>query len=187
MPPGFRYQENFLTESEEQTVADELAKLPFKPFDFHGYQGNRRVVSFGLRYDYDRRAVEVAAPPPQFLEDLRARAAAFAGHSPDDIRQVGINEYRPGAGIGWHRDKSQFGDVIGVSLLSPVKMRFRKPEGDTFLRASKILAPRSIYLMSADSRRLWYHSTPPIEALRFSIMFRTLATPDTPIEDLERV
>src|ERR1700683_3096789 len=123
MPPGFRYQENFLTESEEQTVADELAKLPFKPFDFHGYQGNRRVVSFGLRYDYDRRAVEVAAPPPQFLEDLRARAAAFAGHSTDDIRQVGINEYRPGAGIGWHRDKSQFGDVIGVSLLSPVKMR----------------------------------------------------------------
>jgi len=34
-----------------------------------------------------------------------------------------INEYRPGAGIGWHRDKAQFDEVVGVSLLAPCCQR----------------------------------------------------------------
>jgi alkylated DNA repair dioxygenase AlkB len=186
MPPGFRYHPDFITAQEEQAIAEALGKLPFKPFDFHGYQGNRRTVSFGLRYDYDRSGVAAAAPPPDFLEKLRAKAAAFAGCAPEDLRQVGINEYRPGAGIGWHRDKPQFGDVVGVSLLSPVKMRFRKPQGEGWLRASKILDPRSIYIMTGESRRAWYHSTPPVTSLRYSIMFRTLAGPLTLLEDSQQ-
>ena len=38
--------------------------------------------------------------------------------------QAGVNEYRPGAGIGWHKDKALFGIVVGVSLLAPATMRF---------------------------------------------------------------
>jgi hypothetical protein len=34
-----------------------LEALSFQPFDFHGHLANRQVVGFGLRYDYDRRAV----------------------------------------------------------------------------------------------------------------------------------
>jgi len=45
-------------------LAEELARLPFKPFDFHGFLGHRRVVSFGYRYDYGKRAVEAAPPIP---------------------------------------------------------------------------------------------------------------------------
>ena len=63
-----------------------------------------------------------------FLEPLLIKVAQFAEHAVDDFRQVGINEDRPGAGIGWHRDKPEFGDVVGVSLISTVKMRFRKTQ-----------------------------------------------------------
>jgi len=37
-----------------------------------------------------------------------------------------VIEYGPGAGIGWHRDKAVFGDVIGVSLFSPCVIHFRQ-------------------------------------------------------------
>ena len=64
LPQGFRYCPGILSPEEEQALARELAMLPFKPFDFHGYLANRQVVSFGYRYDYDRRAVVEAAPLP---------------------------------------------------------------------------------------------------------------------------
>lgn len=175
IPRGLRYQPDFITAVEEQALAFALGQLPLKPFEFHGYLGNRRVASFGLRYDYARQGVESADAPPPFLDSLRRKAAQFAGHVPEDFRQIGINEYRPGAGIGWHRDKPQFGDVVGVSLLSPVRMRFRRSNGKGWERASQILEPRSIYILSDEARELWEHSIPPVESLRYSLTFRTLA------------
>jgi alkylated DNA repair dioxygenase AlkB len=175
-PPGFRYEEDILTEEEEQALAASLAQLDIKPFEFHGHTGNRRVVSFGLDYDFERRSVTPAPDMPAFLTDLLLRAAAFARCEPDAIRQVGINEYRAGAGVGWHKDKPQFGIVVGVSLLAPATMRFRKPEGARWARISHQLKPRSIYLLSGEARTAWEHSIPPVESLRYSINFRTLST-----------
>ena len=57
-PHGFRYQEEIVTEEEEAALVASVGKLDLKPFKFHGHLGNRRVVSFGLRYDYSRRSVE---------------------------------------------------------------------------------------------------------------------------------
>jgi alkylated DNA repair dioxygenase AlkB len=125
-------------------LAHSLAQLDLKPFEFHGHVGNRRVVSFGLESDYSRRSVEPAAEMPSFLDDLLARAAEFAGCEKNAFRQVGVNEYRPGAGVGWHRDKPQFGKIVGVSLLAPATMRFRKAEGARWIRVSQTLQPRSI-------------------------------------------
>jgi alkylated DNA repair dioxygenase AlkB len=109
------------------------------------------------------------------LNGLRARAAEFAGYSAQDVKQVGINEYRAGAGIGWHRDKPEFGDVIGISLVKPAKMRLRKQYGNRWERHSIVLQPRSIYVLSGISRSEWEHSIPPVDELRYSIMLRTLA------------
>ena len=39
-------------------------------------------------------------------------------------------------------------------------------------------APRSLYMMSGESRHVWEHSIPAVEAPRYSITFRTLATGD---------
>ncbi|MEE3622650.1 alpha-ketoglutarate-dependent dioxygenase AlkB [Nitrospirillum sp. BR 11752] len=178
-PPGFRYAPDLIDAGEEEGLVASIADLPFAPFDFHGHQANRRVVSFGYRYDYARRAVAPAPDIPAFLLDLRARVAAFAGLPPEDCRQVLINEYAPGAGIGWHRDKPQFGVVAGVSLLSPATLRFRRREGPedapAWRHAAVPLAPRSVYLLTGEARALWEHSINEGEALRYSVTFRTLA------------
>lgn len=161
--------------AEEAALAGELAALPFKPYDFHGYQANRRVVAFGSRYDYGKRAVEAAAPIPAFLAPLKDRIATLAGLAPDDFATALINEYAPGAGIGWHRDRPQFGVVAGVSLLSPCVLRLRRRSGAKWERASAPLAPRSAYLLCGPARHEWQHSITPGEALRYSITFRTRA------------
>jgi alkylated DNA repair dioxygenase AlkB len=174
LPEGFRYHPDVLSFEEEEALAREVAALPFKPFDFHGYLANRQVVSFGYRYDYDRRAVVEAAPLPSFLVSLRRKVAAIFDRPEDAFQQVLINEYRPGAGIGWHRDKAQFDEVVGVSLLAPCVLRFRRKAGETWDRASLSVEPRSAYLLSGPARREWEHSIPALNRLRYSITLRTL-------------
>jgi alkylated DNA repair dioxygenase AlkB len=175
LPEGFRYHPDLLSFEEEEALARELAALPFKPFDFHGYLANRQVVSFGYRYDYDRRAVVEAAPLPSFLVSLRTKIAATFDRPEDAFQQVLINEYRPGAGIGWHRDKAQFDEVVAVSLLAPCVLRFRRKAGETWDRASLTVEPRSAYLLSGPVRGEWEHSIPVVDRLRYSITLRTLA------------
>lgn len=174
-PAGFRYQENVITEIEEATLVASLQKLDLKPFEFQGHLANRRVISFGLRYDYSRRTVEAASEFPPFLNELRTKAAEFAGRGVSEFRQAGVNEYRPGAGIGWHKDKAQFGIVVGVSLLAPATMRFRRGQGRGWARLAQTVAPRSMYVLSGEARTEWEHSIPPLDQLRYSLTFRTLA------------
>ena len=85
-----------------------------------------------------------------------------------------MTEYDVGAGIGWHRDKGEFGQIVGLSLLAPCTFRLRRTRGATWERASIIAEPRSAYLMSGPSRSEWEHSIPPVDALRYSITLRNL-------------
>ena len=173
-PEGFHYRENFISEAEETVLVAALATLELKPFEFHGHLGNRRVASFGLRYDYSRRSLGTAEPFPSFLTDLREKIANFGGRQVHEFQQCGVNEYPPGAGIGWHKDKSQFGVIVGVSLLGSATMRFRRTEGNRWVRMSQRLEPRSIYILEGEARTVWEHSVPPVGGLRYSLTFRTL-------------
>jgi alkylated DNA repair dioxygenase AlkB len=152
LPEGFCYRPNALSGDEEDGLARELADLPFKPFDFHRYLANRHVVSFGYRYDYDRGAVVEASPFPSFLVSLRNKVAAIFDRPAEDFRQVLINEYRPGAGIGWHRDKAQFDEVVGVSQLAPCVLRLRRKATETWNRVSLTVEPCSAYVLSEAAR-----------------------------------
>ena len=173
MPEGFAYRADAIAPEEEAALAAQIAGLPFAPFQFHQYQGKRRVVSFGWRYDYAGRALRASAPLPDFLHPLRAAAAAFAGLAAADLKQVLVTEYAPGAGIGWHRDKAEFEDVVAISLLSAGTLRFRRARaGGGFERASIAVAPRSAYLLRGPARTAWYHSLPPVAALRYAVTFR---------------
>jgi alkylated DNA repair dioxygenase AlkB len=174
LPEGFRYQPNLISAEEESELVRELQNLPFQSFDFHGHLANRRVVGFGLRYDYDRRAVVEAPPIPDFLTPLRDKVAAFAGRPAPAFEQVLINEYREGAGIGWHRDKPHFEDVAGVSLLAPCSFRLRRKNGAKWERRTIIVEPKSAYLMTGAARNDWEHSIPPLSKHRYSITLRTL-------------
>jgi alkylated DNA repair dioxygenase AlkB len=174
-PEGFRYQRELISAAEEEALTAELAGLPFAPFDFHGHLANREVAGFGLRYDYGRREVLAAPPIPAFLLPLRDKVGAFAGAPGEDFVQLLINRYRPGAGIGWHRDKPQFEAVVGVSLGSPCLFRFRRKAGAGWDRLSLTVEPRSAYLLGGPARHEWEHSIPPQDEPRYSITFRTLA------------
>jgi alkylated DNA repair dioxygenase AlkB len=174
MPAGFRYAPDLIGADEEARLVAAFADLPFREFEFHGFLGKRRVVSFGSRYDYNRGGLQKAAPIPAFLLPLRERAAAFAELEPDHLLAALVTEYRPGTTIGWHRDRPHYGDVIGVSLLSPCTFRMRRRNGTTWDRASARLDPRSVYLMRGASRDVWEHSIPAVDALRYSVTFRTM-------------
>jgi alkylated DNA repair dioxygenase AlkB len=174
LPDGFRYQPDFITPADEVALLAHLPDLDFKPFDFHGYQGKRRVVYFGWRYDFTAGKLGQAEPIPEFLLSLRDKAAGFAGLAPDALGHVLINEYQPGAPIGWHRDRPQFEDVVGVSLGAPGTFRFRRKSGSGWERKALTVEPGSAYLLRGLARTEWEHSLPPADALRYSITFRSL-------------
>ena len=169
---GFRYRPELLDEGEERALVAEIARLPFKPFEFHGFLGNRRVVSFGWKYDFGEGKLREAPAIPEFLLPVRDKAAGFAGLEANTLEHLLVTEYEPGATIGWHKDRSIFAEVIGISLLAPCLFRFRKKAGDRWERASLHLAPRSAYLLRGAARTDWEHSIPAVERLRYSLTLR---------------
>lgn len=174
LPEGLRYQAEVLTPGEERELIARFAELDFRPFEFHGFLGNRRTLSFGLHYRFDGSGLEPAAPMPDWLLPARAKAAAFADVATDALVHALLIEYAPGAGIGWHRDRPVFGDVIGLSLASAAPLRFRRREGTKWRRHTLEAEPRSAYLLTGPARHDWEHSLAPVEQLRYSITFRTL-------------
>lgn len=177
LPEGFAYRDDVITTSEEAALLAQFQTLPFKPFEFHGFVGKRRVVAFGWCYDYADQELRPGDPIPPCLLPLRTQAAAFAGVAADTLQQVLINEYAPGAGIGWHRDRPMFEDVVALSLGASCTLRLRRKWGDGWDRAKQILRPRSAYLLRGASRREWEHSLPPVTRLRYSVTFRNFRAP----------
>jgi alkylated DNA repair dioxygenase AlkB len=174
LPEGFRYEPGVLPAECERALVAWLPDLPFREFEFRGYQGKRRVVSFGWQYDFNRSELQRTDDMPPLLLQVRDLAARFAGIDPADLQHVLVTEYGPGAAIGWHRDRREFGDVVGLSLLSPCTFRLRRKAGAKWERASIVAEPRSAYLLRGPSRTEWEHSIPAVEALRYSITFRNL-------------
>jgi alkylated DNA repair dioxygenase AlkB len=178
LPEGFRYRADVISAADERALLAHVRALPFREFEFHGYTGKRRTVSFGWSYDFEARTLREADDLPDFLVSLRAVAARFADLPAEALQQVLVTEYDAGAGIGWHRDKAVFGDVVGISLLAPCRFRLRRQRGDAWERAALIAEPRSAYLLRGPSRTEWEHSIPAVDACRYSVTFRNLrATP----------
>jgi len=173
MPPGLEFREEFVDAAGEARLIEDVARLAFKPFEFHGWTGNRETVSFGWRYDFNQALVTPAPPIPGFLLPLRERAAALAGIGAETFEQALVIRYDAGAGIGWHRDRPVFDQVFGLSLLSPCVLRFRRRRTPGFERFSLAAPPRSAYLLSGEIRHEWEHSIAPLDQLRYSITFRS--------------
>jgi alkylated DNA repair dioxygenase AlkB len=174
LPEGLRYRAELLSQDEEAALVRMLEGLPFREFEFQGFLGKRRVVAFGWRYDFNGGGLQTTQAIPAFLLPVREQAAAFAELPASGLQQVLLTEYRPGAAIGWHKDRSVFGDVVGVSLLSAATFRMRCKSGRGWRRASLELPPRSAYLLRGPARSQWEHSIPAVEHLRYSITFRNL-------------
>ena len=180
-PEGFRYQDEFVTAGEETALAETIGTLEFATFEMRGVVARRRVLFFGMSYDAGGAP---RGPIPEFLTPLRARLAAWAGVEPDAFAMALINEYRPGAPIGWHRDAPQYGIVAGVSLISSCRMKFWPYVSPAAHRSTPgarrnathelVLARRSAYLMTGASRNGDEHHIPAVSTLRYSMTFGTL-------------
>jgi len=174
LPEGFRYRPELIGRDDEATLVARIQELPFREFEFHGYVGKRRVVSYGWQYDFEGRRLRKTNDMPEFLQALRVAAGDFAGLEADGLQHVLVTEYSAGAAIGWHRDKDVFDEIVGISLLAPCVFRLRRRVGERWERVNLTAEPRSVYLLSGASRTEWEHSIPPVDALRYSITFRNL-------------
>jgi alkylated DNA repair dioxygenase AlkB len=174
-PEGLRYQSDFITPEEETNLVALIRGLPLTPFQFGAFEGNRRVVSFGWRYDYSHQQLEPADKMPDWLAPFIARIEDFASLPVSSVSQVLCTEYEKGVAIGWHRDKPHFDQIFGLSLASACKFRFRRKSGPSWQRFTLDAAPRSLYAMAGESRHIWEHSIPPVDRTRYSITFRTMA------------
>jgi len=178
LPPGFLYCPEVITPEDERRLLNRIVDLPFKEFQFHGFEGKRRVVSFGWRYDFREHKALPAGPIPDFLLETHRSVQAASGFALPDLAQVLVTEYAPGAPIGWHKDRPFFDDVMGLSLASACNFRLRKPLDERkWQRVSLRLEPRSAYLLRGAARQEWEHSIPPVESLRYSVTFRNLRSP----------
>jgi alkylated DNA repair dioxygenase AlkB len=174
LPEGLAYRPDFLSPGEEADLAAQIAALPFRPFEFQGFLGKRETVSFGWSYRFDGSGLALAEPIPDWLLPVRARAAAFAGLAPDALEQALLIRYCEGAGLGWHRDRPVFDAVVGLSLLAPAPLRFRRKAGAKWERFTLSVEPRSIYALAGPARSEWEHSIPPVAALRYAVTFRSM-------------
>jgi alkylated DNA repair dioxygenase AlkB len=176
LPSGLSYQTDFLGKLEEVELLEQIRALPLAHSKYKEYTARRRTVSFGFSYDFSRNEARAAPAPLPFFEQLQIRIAKWAGRPQSEFVQVLVSEYQPGVPLGWHRDVPDFEVIVGLSLGSAARLRFRPYPWRPELR-KKVFAlevePRSIYLLRDEARWGWQHSVPPVPQLRYSITFRT--------------
>ena len=113
------------------------------------------------------RASRRPSPFPDWLQPLREEAAAFAGIAAGRFRPRLLARYDPGAGIGWHRDRDVFEEVVGISLGTPATLRFRH-------RTRRRVPPRqaracaTLGLSACRAKRAGTGSTASRRAMRFA-------------------
>lgn len=173
--PGLALSGLLLDRGEQANAIRHIEDLPLTPFRFGPWTGNRETISFGWHYDFERGSVAQADPLPGWLAAIRARVAAAFSDLPEPYEQALLIRYRPGAVIGWHRDRPHFGVVAGLSLGAPASMRLRRRQDGGFVRAGFALEPGEAYRLDGEARREWEHSIVALPETRWSITFRTLA------------
>ena len=70
LPEGLAYRAEFVSPDEEAELLEHFRKLDFREYEFHGYLGKRRVVSFGLHYEANEGTVRSPQDIPAFLQML---------------------------------------------------------------------------------------------------------------------
>lgn len=172
--PGLLLVENAVSEAEERALARHIDVAPLAPFQFGQWEGKRLTVHYGSAYDFSRHRLDEAPPLPAWLLQVREQLAPQVARDAASFAAALLIRYDPGAGIGWHRDRPQYGEVMGLSLSAPCVLRLRRRIESGFARRRVDLPPRSLYLLTDEVRSEWEHSIAPTDVTRRSITFRTL-------------
>ena len=174
--PGLAERADVVDPGEETALVAAIGAFDLSPFRFHQWTGKRRTQSFGWSHDFQSGMLVPGPPLPEWLAAVRDRTVRAFGLDPSAFVEALIIRYDPGAGIGWHRDRPDYADIIGLSLGSPAVMRFRRRNGCAFRRATLTLAPRGAYRLSGAARHDWEHSIAAADSgTRWSLTFRSLS------------
>lgn len=178
---GLSYVPDFISAAQEAALLQMIDVQPWLA------ELKRRVQHFGYKYDYKARGItqdlRIGALPDWLAglcNDLHTQG--YFKQTPD---QVIINEYLPGQGITPHIDCVPcFGKAVAsVSLGSPCVMEFAHAK--TGEKQQQLLEPRSLVVLSSESRYDWQHSIPGrksdiwdgeklMRGRRISLTFRTV-------------
>lgn len=171
---GFTLWPDVVSAAEEAELAAAIDAAPLKSFQFGQWEGKRLTTYYGHGYDFGRGRMTEAPPLPEWLRVLAERIAVLTGEAPGAYVQALLIRYDPGAGIGWHRDRPQFGTVAALSLSNSVRLRLRRRTDAGFERRTVLLPSRSLYRLDGPARWEWEHSILPVEQTRRAITLRTL-------------
>jgi alkylated DNA repair dioxygenase AlkB len=144
--PGLRYLPNYVLYETERKL---IAAIDAESWNT-AWQRRRQL--YGADYGKSEGNPQ---PMPDWGVELAERMYAD-GITPHRFDQMLVNEYVPGQGISMHRDYQTFDDtVVSLSLLSTCIMDFRYAEDGR--RESLLLEPRSLLVLSGESRQGWQH------------------------------
>ena len=172
--PGLSVRDELISKDQEATLIEHVDGANLTPFRFQGFTAKRLTRSYGWAYDFDNGRFAETDAMPDWLLPVRRLAADFATLDPADLAQALVIRYDPGTGIGWHRDRPVFDQVIGISLGSATVLNFRQRTATGFRRVKQPLPPRAAYHLAGEVRAEWEHGIASHEVLRYSITFRTL-------------
>ena len=177
LPEGLLYRPDFVTPEEEELLLAFIESVDLhknrRPREAEGGFAKRRSKGFGWGWDSHYERFVPGPPLPRFLGRFARKIAKWLDIPKDRVVEALINEYSPGAGVGFHRDNEGFEHIIGISLAGWCTMRFR-PFDKRAKALSLELEPRSAYVMHKNIRWGYMHSVAATRTLRYSITFRTL-------------
>lgn len=181
LPTGLIYVPDYLSQQEHDCLAVFVDRQPWLA------DLKRRVQHYGYRYDYKARSINLRmylGELPDWGQKLAQRLFkdGWMIKQPD---QLIVNEYHPGQGISSHIDCVPcFGPVVAcLSLGSNCMMDFMNPQTNEVI--SLLLEPRSLLIMSDESRYEWKHAIKArkndtykgkkiVRERRISLTFRTV-------------
>lgn len=161
--PGLYILSNFIDDVEEEKLKrgasggtwDSVGGNPVK---------SRRIQHYGYRYNYKSRSVtekDYLGSLPEWSNPIEERIKEIPIIK--DLQSKGpnqliVNEYKPGQGIAWHTDAKSFGDPI-VTLSTCGSCIFEMKDADGNI-TELFLKPRTLVVMSGESRWEWQHRIP---------------------------
>jgi alkylated DNA repair dioxygenase AlkB len=150
---GITYLPDYISQEAHDQFLLVVDQHPWRPSVDHDVQ------VYGYSYNHKQRAAIHVGELPGWAVPL-AQRLHHEGHIRSVPNQLVVNAYPPGAGIFEHIDQSVFGDtVISVSLGSMCTIRFSHE--DSARCEEMVLEPRSLLVLSGESRWQWKHGIPP--------------------------
>lgn len=147
--PGLFLAYEYISPIEEQIL------VTFLDSKIWSTELKRRQQFYGYEYKAKSKSLKTTTPLEGPLVSL---AECLKLDNVLNANQCIVNEYTRKTGIGAHIDADNVGEIVaGISLGDPTNMIFTR---DGYSPVSVYIPPRSLIIMTGESRWLWKHEIP---------------------------